>query len=123
MAGSLKTVLYVADDGTNHCIKVDESNIELIMGAQVAASGSYPALPKGTSPRFVRLESQDGKVKRQVPVLTSARYLAIDGATAFTLGAGDPDSGTAVRIRTKKGEENRFIPRDYDTGKTDGDAD
>lgn len=122
MAGSRKTVAYVADTGDTYCIQVDESNIELIMGAQVPASASFPALPSGTEPRFVRVESELGLVKRTIPVLTLARYTALTGATALTLGAGDIDSGTAVRVRNKTGEKNRFIPRDYDTGKTDGDA-
>lgn len=123
MAGSMKTVAYTADNGSQYCIKVDESNIEMIMGAQVPANGAYPALPKGTTPRFVRVESELGLTRRVIPVLTIARYTALTGATALTLGAGDVDSGTAVRVRTKTGEKNRFIPRDYDTGKIDSDAD
>jgi hypothetical protein len=122
MAGSRKTVAYTADDGDVYCISVDESNIELIMGASVPASGAYPALPKGTTPRFVRVESELGLAKRKIPVLTLARYTALDGATPLTLGAGDIDSGTAVRVRNKVGEKNRFIPRDYDTAKLDGDS-
>jgi hypothetical protein len=123
MAGSMKTVVYVADNGAQYCIKVDESNIELVMGAQVPASGAYPALPKGTEPRKVRLESQIGLVKRVVPVLTLARYGALTGSTPFTIPIGELDGGTDVRVRTKVGEKNRFIPRDYDTGKKDGDDD
>ena len=122
MAGSRKTVAYAADDGNSYCISVDESNIELIMGAQVPANTSFPALPKGTTPRFVRIEDITGKIKRTIPVLTQARWLALNGATALTLGAGDIDSGTAVRVRNKGSEVNRFIPRDFDTGKDDGDA-
>lgn len=122
MAGSRKTVLYVADNGNEHCISVDESNIEMIMGAQVPANGSFPALPKGTEPRFVRVQNASGTINRKIPVLTLARFLAITGATAFTLGAGDIDSGTDVRIRNKIQERNRFIPSDFDSGKDDGDA-
>ena len=123
MAGSRKTVAYQADSGAFYCISVDESNVELVMGAQFLASATFPALPKGTTPRFVRLESQLGLTKRVVPVLTLARYTAINGSTPFTLGLGDIDQGTDVRVRTKQGEKNRFIPRDYDTGKLDGDPD
>ena len=123
MAGSRKTVKYTADNGSDYCISVDESNIEMIMGAAVPASGAYPALPKGTEPRKVRVEDITGKVKRTIPVLTAARFVALTGSTALTLGAGDIDSGTDVRVRTKVAEKNRFIPRNYDTGKDDGDAD
>jgi hypothetical protein len=123
MAGSRKTVKYDADNGSSYCILVDESNIELIMGAQVAANGAYPALPKGTTPRFVRVEDITGKIKRTIPVLTNTRWLALNGSTALTLAAGDIDAGTDVRVRNKGSEVNRFVPRNYDTGKDDGDAD
>jgi hypothetical protein len=119
----MKTVAYQMDDGTSRCIKVDESNIEMIMGVQVPASGAFDALPKGTDPRFVIVESLLGLVKRKIPVLTLARYTALTGATPLTIGLGDIDSGTDVRVRLKRGEKVRFIPRNYDTGKLDGDAD
>ena len=123
MAGSRKTVAAVLDDGTNVCISVDESNVEMIMGAAVPASSAYKAPPAGTKMRYVRVESQDGLVKRTIPVLTLARFNALTGSTPLTLGLGDPDATVAVRVRTKVGEKNRFIPRDYDTGKDDGDPD
>ena len=121
MAGSRVTVGYVGDNGTTYSISVDESNVELIMGAQVLPNGSAPALPKGTKARFVRLESELGLVKRVVPVLTLARFTSLTGATPFVIAIGDIDVGTPVRVRNKTGEKNRFIPRDYDTGKLDGD--
>jgi len=122
MAGSRKTVQYTADDGTNYCISCDESNVEMIMGASVPASGAFPALPKGTTPRAVRVEDITGRIKRTIPVLTAARYTALTGATALTLPVGDADDGVDVRVRTKVPEKNRFIPRNFDTGKDDGDA-
>jgi hypothetical protein len=123
MAGSRKTVKYTSDDGEDYCISVDESNIELIMGAQVPANAEFPALPKGTTPRFVRVESELGLTKRTIPVLNVARFNSLTGSTPFTLGLGDIDSGTPVRVRNKIAEKTRFIPRDYDTGKIDGDLD
>ena len=122
MAGSRKTVAYVADDGTSYCISVDESNIELIMGGTVLANGSFPALPKGTFPRFVRIQDATGLIKRKIPVLTAARFTALTGATVLTLGSGDIDSGVAVRVRNKGSEVTRFIPSDFDSAKQDGDA-
>lgn len=123
MAGSMKTVAYQMDDGTFRCIKVDESNIEMIMGMQVPASGAFDALPKGSDPRFVIVESLLGLVKRKIPVLTLARYTVLTGAIPLTIPVGDLDGGTDVRVRIKRGEKVRFIPRNYDTGKLDGDAD
>ena len=122
MAGSRKTVQYDADNGSSYCISVDESNVELIMGAQVLANGSFPALPRGTFARFVRVQDATGLIKRKIPVLTVARFTALNGSTALTLGAGDIDSGTAVRVRNKGSEVTRFIPSDFDSGKQDGDA-
>lgn len=123
MAGSRKTVNYTADDGSQYCISVDESNVEMIMGAAVPANGAFPAQPKGTIPRFVRVEDITGRIKRTIPVLTAARFTALTGATALTLGAGDIDNLVDVRVRTKVAEKNRFIPRNFDTGKNDGDLD
>ena len=122
MAGSRKTVAYVADDGNSYCISVDESNVEMIMGASVPASASHPALPKGVTPRKVRVQDETGLITRVIPVLTQARYNSLTGSTPLTLGAVDSDNGTAVRVRTKTPEKNRFIPRDFDTGRQDGDA-
>jgi len=121
MAGSRKTVQYDADNGSSYCISVDESNVELIMGGQVLASGAFPALPKGTFARFVRVQDATGLIKRKIPVLTAARFTALNGSTVLTLGSGDIDSGTAVRVRNKGSEVTRFIPSDFDSGKQDGD--
>ena len=121
MAGSRKTVAYVADDGASYCISVDESNVELIMGAQVPANGSFPALPKGTFARFVRIQDATGLIKRKIPVLTSARFTALTGSTVLVLATGDIDSGTSVRVRNKGSEVTRFVPSDFDSAKQDGD--
>lgn len=122
MAGSRKTVAYTSDSGDQYCISVDESNVELVMGASVPANASFPSRPSGLKIRKVRLFSELGLVQRVVPVLTLARFTELTGATALTTGLGDPDSGTAVRVRNKIPERITFVPRDYDTAKTDGDS-
>ena len=122
MAGSRKTMRYVSDTGSEHCISADESNVELIMGISVVASAAFPALPKGTTVRFVRVEDVTGLIKRKIPVLTQTRFNELNGATPLTLGLFDPDTGTEVRVRSKNAQKNRFIPRDYDTAKQDGDV-
>lgn len=120
---SIKSVAYEGDDGANYCIRTDESNVEMIMGAQVPASGAFPRLPQGTKPRMVRVTDVTGTIVRLIPVLTSARFTAINGSTAFTLGAGDGDNGISVRIKQKIGEKARNIPSDFDSARQDGDAD
>ena len=122
MAGSLIDALYTADDGTTqYCIKVDESNVEMIMGAQVTPDASKPRPPQGFKPRFVIVKDVTGLISRKVPVLTQARYAALNGATSLTLATVDSDSGVSVRVSQKTGEKQRNAPKDYDSGRTDGD--
>lgn len=123
MAGSMKDVAYVADDGTQYCIRVDESNIEMIMGAQVPATGAFPRIPQNMHIRYVTVESQLGLVKRKIPVLTLARFAALNGSTPLEIPVGQLDAGEAVRVRIKSGERVLSIPRNYDTLKQDGDLD
>jgi hypothetical protein len=123
MAGSMKDVLYTADNGTLYSIRVDESNIDMIMGSHQPANGSYPRIPKNLHLRKVTVEAQTLAVKRVIPVLTAARFAELNGATPLTIPEGQLDAGVAVRVRTKIGERYRNIPRDYDTGKNDGTPD
>jgi hypothetical protein len=122
MAGSRIDALYTADDGTTqYCINVDESNIEMIMAATVTPNASKPRPPQGFKPRYVVLKDITGTISRKIPVLTSARFAAINGATAFELAAVDSDVATSVRITSKTGEKQRNAPKDYDSGRIDGD--
>jgi hypothetical protein len=122
MSGSRIDALYTADDGTTqYCINVDESNIEMIMGAAVTPNATKPRPPKGFTPRFVTVGDVTATIKRRIPVLTPARYAALNGATSLTLGSVDSDDGTAVRVFDKTGEKQRRAPRDFDTGRIDGD--
>lgn len=123
MTGSIKDFLYIADDGANYSIAADESNVEMIMGAQVSANGGFFRPPQGFTPRKVRITSQDGLVVRVVPVLTQARYNVLTGGTSFTIGAVDSDSGLAVRIAAKLPEKIRRFPKSFDTGRIDTDTD
>lgn len=122
MAGSRIDALYTGDDGTTqYCISVDESNVEMIMGAQVTPNATKPRPPQGFKPRYAVVGDITGLIKRKVPVLTSARFAALNGATALTLAAVDSDTGTSVRVFDKTGEKQRRAPRDFDTGRIDGD--
>lgn len=122
MAGSRIDALYTRDDGTTqYSINVDESNIEMIMGAAVTPNATKDRPPVGFTPRYAIVKDATGLISRRVPVLTPARFAAINGATALTLGSVDSDSGTAVRVFNKKGEVQRRSPRDFDSGRTDGD--
>lgn len=122
MSGSRQDMLYTADDGTTtYCISADESNVEMIMGAQVTPNATKPRPPQGFKPRFVVVKDVTGKISRKIPVLTQARFAALNGSTALTLAAVDSDDGVAVRVTTKTGEAQRNAPKDYDSGRTDED--
>jgi hypothetical protein len=122
MSGSRIDVLYTGDDGTTqYCIAVDESNIEMIMAAQQTPNASKPRPPQGFKPRFVIVKDVTGTITRKIPVLTQARYAALNGSTALALGAVDSDVATSVRVSQKTGEKQRNAPKDYDSGRTDGD--
>ena len=122
MAGSRIDVLYTHDDGTTQsCINVDESNIEMIMGAQQTPNSSKDRPPSNLEVRHVVVKDVTGTISRRIPVLTLTRYSALNGATALTLGAVDSDSAVDVRVSSKTGEKQRRIPRNYDSGRTDGD--
>ena len=122
MSGSRIDALYTADDGTTqYCISVDESNIEMITGAQVTPNATKPRPPQGFKPRFVVVKDITGEISRRIPVLTSARFAAINGSTSLALAAVDSDSTVSVRITSKTGEKQRNAPKDFDSGRTDGD--
>ena len=122
MAGSRIDALYTADDGTTtYCINADESNLEMIMAATVTPNATRPRPPKGFSPRFVVVKDITGTISRKIPVLTPARFAALTGSTVLALAAVDSDVATSVRVTTKTGEKQRNAPKDYDSGRTDGD--
>lgn len=123
MSGSRIDALYTSDDGTTtYCINADESNLEMIMGATLTPNATRPRPPQGFSPRFVIVKDETGTISRKIPVLTLARFSALSGSTALTLATVDSDAGTDVRVTSKTGEKQRKSPRDFDSGRTDGDA-
>lgn len=123
MAGSRKDVTYVTDEGDAFAIQVDESNIELVMGAAVPISVVPDRKPSNLKNlRSVVLSDITGLIKRRVPVLTQARYNALNNTTSFTLPANDVDEGTTVGVSEKIPEKFVRLPKSFDTGKQDGDA-
>jgi hypothetical protein len=121
MAGSRQDMLYVSDEGVSYCINADESNVEVVMGAQVTPNGAFPRPPKGFEPRFVVLKDITGLIARKVPVLTLARYALLTGATALAIPIEGAVNAVSVRVSSKSGQKQRFIPKDFDSGQKDGD--
>lgn len=123
MSGSRKDVNYVADNGTVYAISVDESNVELVMGASVPLATASIRKPSNLkSLRSVVLMDSTQLIKRTVPVLTQAVYNLLSGASNFTLPANDPDTGTVVGVAIKVPEKFVRIPKSLDTAKQDGDS-
>jgi len=122
MAGSRIDALYTADDGTTqYCINVDESNIEMIMGAAVVPNATRDRPPQGFIPRFVIVKDQSGNYSRRIPVLTPTRFAALNGSTALSILVEGSATVVSVRVSSKKGERKRFQPKDFDSGLNDGD--
>jgi hypothetical protein len=122
MSGSRIDALYTCDDGTTtYCINADESNLEMIMATAITPNASRPRPPQGFKPRHVIVKDITGKISRKIPVLTPARFAALTGSTALTLDAVDSDATLDVRVTSKTGEKQRNAPKDYDSGRDDGD--
>lgn len=126
MAGSIVWRRYVDDGGTNYAIRCDESNYELVNGADsgLLSAPLPPALPKGVKPRQVVLESNDGTIQRTCYVETLADYAAIAEGDTFTVEPGGNFGVSVTTVLTvilKTGEIRRRQPRVTDTGLDDGD--
>jgi len=122
MAGSRRWFRYVADDGTAYAIERDESNVELVnLTADTTAAIPAATIPSNLSPRRVTLTNADSTVTRSIPILTLARYTALNGTPTFALNGFDVDDGENTNITSKTGEKLRRIPRTIDSGKNDGD--
>lgn len=123
MSGSRKDVNYVSGDGSVYAISVDESNVELVMGAPVALATSPERKPSNLKTlRSVTLQDASGNVKREVPVLTEARYNALNNTSTFTLPAFDGGEGAVVGVSRKTPEKFVRLPKNFDSGLNDGDA-
>jgi len=118
MAGSLKYFTYTADDGSNFALLADESNVEAVNGAEVAAitAATKYKLPGNVTPRSATFQNSDGTIRRKVVVLNDAALaLQVPGYNFI-----DQSSGVAVFLRRVDGESIQ-LPNLADTGLTDGD--
>jgi hypothetical protein len=120
MAGSLKYFRYTADDGTNFALLADESNIETVNDTEtqpITPAVKYK-VPSNLKARTATFQSADGLIRREVVVLNTTRFGALDGTFSYT----DGTSGVAVFLRSLNGERVQ-LPGLSDTGQLDGDAD
>jgi len=120
VTGSLKWFVYTTDDGSDYALWGDESNIEAVM----AGTQDYPdggnithGVPRNITPRFAVFESQGGRRKLKIPVLTTQVFNNLNGS--YTIN--DPFSGGQMTFAYKRPEKIR-MPKGADTGLNDGDA-
>lgn len=123
MAGSKRYFRYKADDGNEYFITGDESNIEMVQGAQIPAQSfsGLQALPKNLKPRNVRLQSATGVFTKSVVVLTPERFAQITPGQIFNTGATGYPENTQFAVRSKNGERLLRFPTPEDDGLNDGD--
>lgn len=121
MAGSLKRVPYISDDGEVYVVNRDESNTETVNGTLPAFPSAVKALPDGYTTRYALLASADGLVRRKVTILDPLVFAALDGADTFTMQVVGSSAGIAMRVSSLIGErrENLIFA---DTGQDDGDS-
>ena len=120
MAGSLKGFRYTADDGTTWALFADESNIEAVntgVGGILTPADKYK-IPKNLTPRTAVFVSADGLIRREIVVLTSATFGALDATSTIV----DQVSGLTLNLKLTKGERVQLVSLS-DTGLLDGDAD
>lgn len=113
MSGSMKWLLYTADDGNQYAVFRDESNAEAA-GFDDYTGGTEKPLPQGWRPRGVNLMDTDGNRK----------FLEI-GKPDNDLYTGATNSvvlnGTTWGVSSVRGEK-RKRPVAFDSYKDDGDA-
>jgi len=115
MAGSLKDMIYTADDGSKFFVRIDESNGEAAGFADVTEAGvPSVGLPRGLQMRYVNAISVTNPRTKRLYVGTATNDL-FTGATSV-IGI----DGENFVVSSSRGEKRRRA-RNVDTGLTDGD--
>lgn len=115
MAGSLKDMIYTADNGDQFFTRIDESNGELAGFADVTVAG-VPGieLPRGLKMRYINLVNVAGTRRLRIPVGTPDNDLFTGVASVIGI------DGENFVVSSSRGEKRRRA-RNIDTGLTDGD--
>lgn len=127
MAGSVKTMIYTADDDTKWCVQIDESNGEFFGFDDYTGAQGEPKyyLPTYMKMRYVNWRSNDGTVSRRYPVGKKTNQYFTNGGNIeipVSKGAAAADTEDVAGSITSTRGETRRLPRAADSGITDGDA-
>lgn len=126
MAGSKRDFLYTSDRGVSFAVELDESNVEEVnvglTGAQLNPIVGTLKLPIASKLRFAVYRSADGRVSRQVPVMSTAALASIPTSlTVPVTGApGAAPVNIVLTLSTTRGEKFAYVRGD-DSGLNDGD--
>ena len=126
MAGSRKWMIYVADDGTEYAVQIDESNAEALGFQDITADNvTTLPLPKGYKMRSVSVQDPVSGARRELPVGTAVASVTIAAAVGILLpllnASGLATALTLFNTLYTSGERVAR-PRAFDTGLLDGDA-
>ena len=116
MAGSLKDMIYTADDGTEFFTLIDESNGIAGGFADVEIAG-VPAiqLPRGLQMRYVNVINVAGTRRKRLWIGTATNDLFTGVQSVIGLDGED------FTVSSSRGEKRRRA-RNVDTGLTDATA-
>lgn len=113
MAGSIKWMVYTADDASEYAVLIDEGNGEAGGFKDYADGTTAGVLPRYFQMRYVNAVSASG-VARKFYIADPADPLLTDGGTITV-------DSIAYAVSSRRGETAR-LPRAADSGQTDGDA-
>jgi len=121
MAGSLKDMVYFADDGDAYVVRIDESNGELA-GFSDYTGQNLRRIPAGMTMRYANCVEPITGAQRRIPIGTNDDPIILGTVNALLLFLVTGNAGALASfvIRSVVGEAYRRPSAD-DTGLTDGD--
>lgn len=121
MAGSMKWMVYQANNAIRYSVFIDESNGEAAGFIDLSVDGNqYNTLPSGVKMRYVNVIHTPTRTRRRIYLPFPNSDLADGGTIVLPLFSGDTAKGAPFTTSSFVGEKAR-IPIAGDTGVNDGD--
>lgn len=126
MAGSKRDFPYTTDRGLTFAVELDESNIEEVNAglttAQLLPTVGTVKMPIASKLRYATYRSDDGRVSRKVPVLTTGALAGIPVAIDAVVPGAPGAAPVTIRLTlsSTRGEKFGYV-RGGDSGLNDGD--
>lgn len=121
MAGSMKWVRYVADNGVTYSVRMDESNSIAGGFADQKSGESTNELPKGTVMRYVNVLHGASGTRRRLYLGTPANALKNGGLVKLVVYSGTTATVQDFQVTSYRGEKKRAVFA-ADTALNDGTA-